>query len=146
MKALTLWQPWATLVAIGAKQIETRSWSTNYRGDLAIHAAKTTPKWARAHGWIEPYHTELRRAHLHPDRLPSGVILAVVRLDDVQQIKTEQQLQFIREPEASFGDYRTGRYMWLLDDLGHLTEYISATGRQGLWDWEPQVELKYRNC
>lgn len=42
MKALTLWQPWATLIAIGAKTIETRSWSTNHRGPLAIHAAKTT--------------------------------------------------------------------------------------------------------
>ncbi len=41
MKALTVWQPWATLVAIGAKRIETRSWSTSYRGPLAIHAAAT---------------------------------------------------------------------------------------------------------
>ena len=40
MKALTLYQPWATLVAIGAKKIETRSWSTPYRGPLAIHAGK----------------------------------------------------------------------------------------------------------
>jgi hypothetical protein len=39
MKAITLTQPWATLVAIGEKQIETRSWSTLYRGPLAIHAA-----------------------------------------------------------------------------------------------------------
>ena len=40
MKALTLWQPWASLVALGVKTIETRSWSTTYRGPLAIHAAK----------------------------------------------------------------------------------------------------------
>lgn len=40
MKALTLTQPWATLVAIGAKRMETRSWSTSYRGLLLIHAAK----------------------------------------------------------------------------------------------------------
>lgn len=39
-KALTIAQPWATLAAIGAKQIETRSWQTNYRGDIAIHAGK----------------------------------------------------------------------------------------------------------
>lgn len=39
MKAITLWQPWASLVAIGAKTIETRSWATKYRGPLAIHAA-----------------------------------------------------------------------------------------------------------
>jgi hypothetical protein len=40
MKAISLWQPWATLVAIGAKTIETRGWSTSYRGPIAIHAAK----------------------------------------------------------------------------------------------------------
>lgn len=43
MKALTLTQPWATLVAIGAKRIETRSFQRSYRGPLAIHAAKTFP-------------------------------------------------------------------------------------------------------
>lgn len=41
MKALTLWQPWASLVALGVKTVETRSWSTPYRGPLAIHAAAT---------------------------------------------------------------------------------------------------------
>ena len=40
MKALTLTQPWATLIAVGAKRIETRSWGTSYRGRIAIHAAK----------------------------------------------------------------------------------------------------------
>ena len=47
MKALSITQPWATLIAIGAKTIETRSWSTLYRGDLAIHAAKGFPRYAR---------------------------------------------------------------------------------------------------
>lgn len=45
MKALTLYQPWAQLVALGVKSIETRSWSTSYRGPLAIHAALTTKPW-----------------------------------------------------------------------------------------------------
>lgn len=40
MKALTIWQPWASLLACGAKQYETRSWATYYRGPIAIHAAK----------------------------------------------------------------------------------------------------------
>lgn len=40
MKALTLHQPWASLIAAGVKTIETRSWSTRYRGPLAVHAGK----------------------------------------------------------------------------------------------------------
>jgi hypothetical protein len=40
VKAITLWQPWASLLACGAKQFETRSWATKFRGQIAIHAAK----------------------------------------------------------------------------------------------------------
>jgi len=40
LKAITILQPWASLIACGAKQIETRSWATKYRGQLAIHAGK----------------------------------------------------------------------------------------------------------
>jgi len=40
LKALTLWQPWASLLAGGGKMFETRSWKTNYRGPVVIHAAK----------------------------------------------------------------------------------------------------------
>lgn len=43
MKALTIWQPWASLIACGAKQYETRSWATKYRGPIAIHAAIKDP-------------------------------------------------------------------------------------------------------
>lgn len=43
MKALTLHQPWSSLVAIGVKTVETRSWGTTYRGPLAIHAALRRP-------------------------------------------------------------------------------------------------------
>jgi hypothetical protein len=47
MKTLTLTQPWATLVSLGAKTFETRSWKTDYSGPLAIHAAKGFPGWAK---------------------------------------------------------------------------------------------------
>ncbi len=40
MKALSLWQPWASAIACGSKTVETRHWQTKYRGPLAIHAAK----------------------------------------------------------------------------------------------------------
>jgi hypothetical protein len=40
MKAISLWQTWATPVAIGAKRFETRDWSTKHRGPIAIYAAK----------------------------------------------------------------------------------------------------------
>ena len=64
MKAITLTQPWATLVAMGAKQVETRSWSTAYRGQIAIHAAKGYPKEARELCETEPFKSILLPAPL----------------------------------------------------------------------------------
>src|ERR1700722_19135273 len=55
MKALTLTQPWATLVSIGAKRVETRSFRVSYRGSLAIHAAKGFPKWAQETCYEQPF-------------------------------------------------------------------------------------------
>lgn len=67
MKALTLWQPWASLIALGVKTIETRGWSTNYRGPLAIHAAKRPPKAADVgpHGWIGEFQLGRWTADVH---------------------------------------------------------------------------------
>lgn len=52
MKVLTLHQPWASLIALGIKTIETRSWSTQYWGPLAIHAGAATPTQARIGGYF----------------------------------------------------------------------------------------------
>jgi len=64
MKVLTLYQPYATLVAVGAKRIETRSWSTKYRGPLAIHVSKHKEidhkLW-----WSEPFATALEGTLVH---------------------------------------------------------------------------------
>ena len=59
IKALTLWQPWASLIAWGEKQYETRSWSTEYRGLLAIHASKRETEWEYNEG-IRDVYTALR--------------------------------------------------------------------------------------
>jgi activating signal cointegrator 1 len=93
MKALTLTQPWATLVASGAKTIETRSWSTKYRGLLAVHAAASRP----ALGQVGPYvirdlagdrviHGE--GTPLVTKSLPLGAVIATCRLVDVVRTDT----------------------------------------------------------
>lgn len=78
MKALTLTQPWSTLVAIGAKKIETRSWNTSYRGPLVIHAAAGYGKGgAREHKELcgtEPFCSVLNAAcKAHYDALDTSI-------------------------------------------------------------------------
>ena len=50
MKAISIRQPWAALIVAGIKDIENRSWSTNYRGKLLVHASKKFDKggWSLA--------------------------------------------------------------------------------------------------
>lgn len=58
MKAITILQPWASLIACGKKQIETRSWATKYRGPIAIHVGLNT-KFLRQFYTQEPFKTAL---------------------------------------------------------------------------------------
>jgi hypothetical protein len=51
MKALSLHQPWASLIGLGVKTIETRSWSTKYRGPLAVHASLRRPPYTHLDHW-----------------------------------------------------------------------------------------------
>lgn len=62
MKALSLWQPWATLIASGQKRVETRGWACHHRGPLLIHAAKTWTGDTAGLCLTEPFRTSLRAA------------------------------------------------------------------------------------
>lgn len=159
MKALTLTQPWATLVAIGAKTIETRSWQTFYHGPLAIHAAKGFPAWARE---FADYDVTCRDVlydagigRLNQPRpstmLPIGAIVAVAHLGSVWRI-TERYIEGVnrcRAPglelppyEEHFGDYAPGRYAWLLHNVQQLATPIPCKGALGLWDVPADLEAR----
>ncbi len=133
MKALTLTQPWASLVAIGAKKIETRSWATSYRGPLAIHAAKGFPKDARTVCLREPFKRVLIAAGIESlADLPLGALLATVLLVDC--VPTGKVRSTLTSEEYAFSDYSAGRWAWLLDDVQPLSVPVPARGALGLWD------------
>jgi hypothetical protein len=127
MKALTLTQPWATAVAMGMKRIETRSWGTSYRGDIAIHAAKGFPKDARSFASLA-WH---KYGMPVPSHLPLGAIIAVVNLVDC--IATDEVKYDISEQERTWGDYHSGRSAWLFDRLRVLDTPIPCKGALSLW-------------
>ena len=68
MKAISLWNPWAALIRCGAKTIETRSWSTQYRGQLAIHAAKKRLRRGAHHCRCAPRPERRQRQDGRPER------------------------------------------------------------------------------
>ena len=137
MKTLSLTQPWATLIAIGAKKIETRSWGTNHRGPLVIHASKAFPRDAQDFCAKEPFRTVLQ-THFGPDwypnDLPLGCILAITTLKTCMRM-TEHLIAGIESPERDFGNYEVGRYAWFLGEPHVLPEPIPAKGSLGLWEY-----------
>lgn len=143
MKALSLTQPWATLVASGAKRIETRSWPTSYRGPLAIHAAKGFPREAQEVCFEEPFASALLRAGIRvPNDLPRGAVVAVARLAGIQPtvLTLNEPHPLAPAPDSdewAFGDYGPRRFMWFIEGVQALPEPIPAKGALGLWEWTP---------
>ncbi len=136
MRALTLWQPWASLVAIGAKQWETRSWGTKYRGPLLIHAAMRKPPEITKPLVVEEMIQALGMADF--STLPRGVVLAVVGLGGVYRLSAEDPVyppicSGCAQREALIGDWSDDRYVWELQGGYRLRVPVSAVGRRGLW-------------
>lgn len=138
IKALTMTDPWGTLIALEAKRIETRSWRTDYRGPLAIHIARKLPEdlddlCAQPH-----FREALPESFLNPyvpqaKRFPVGKMLAIVMLDEV--VPTE--LAHPTEQERAFGNYAPGRYAWKFSTVYRLQTPIPVRGCLGLWTWTP---------
>lgn len=140
MKALTLWQPWATLVSLGHKTLETRSWPTEYRGPLAIHAGKATSQLYLQREY--PY-TKYLADYRSP--FPLGCIVAICNLVDVWKLGspnawTDKEHRLMAIADIDLGNVSHGRYGWRLDDIQELALPIGATGKQRLWNWESPLQ------
>lgn len=137
MKALTLTQPWAALVALGQKRIETRSWGTSYRGRLAIHAAKAFPSDARCLCPLEPFDDALGLETLWRGKIVAvGVMTECFRFGELTEGKIRQRSAkgLLPKHEADFGDFAAGRYGFVLSEITKLETPIECRGMLSLWD------------
>ena len=134
MRAITLWQPWASAIAHGWKQVETRGRRTLHRGPIAIHAAKVwgpTQKEAarRLSGVVE-------KPADHFDDLPRGFVVCVANLVDCVEM-TQELIDATPSLERAFGDWRPGRWAWYLEDVKFLQDNpFPLKGRQSMWTLE----------
>lgn len=163
MKAITIWQPWASLIAIGAKGFETRGWFTGYRGPIAIHAAKKDVREIMRGLPSDVQREMFNCLYRHfgigdgaLKRMPTGAIIATARLvnvwyiglgrDGPEGIRQEKDKGLcMKEPhlfptaqERHFGDWTPGRYAWEFADVRPLLKPVPISGKQGLWDFYPR--------
>lgn len=143
MKALTLHEPWASLIAYGWKEVETRGWYTSYRGPLAIHAALRKP---------DP--TELSRVTFtlghrgcEVPPLTFGAVVCVCQLvaclpAQLVEYKAKQLKEWFEpkhgwELERLLGNYDAGRWAWILRDVQRLDRPLAVRGMRKLWSLSP---------
>lgn len=156
MKALTVYQPWASLIALGVKTIETRSWKTNYTGPLAIHAANkgwpcTAISLMKERRVIDAYHEAKNISSMlgWKELWVRGAIVATCRLAFCREIlewpdlyvydaRLKAAVRIEESLEGMLGDYTPGRYAWVLEDIRPLQEPIDVKGHQRLWEWNEQ--------
>jgi len=137
VKATSLWQPWASGIALGHKRIETRHWITNHRGEIAIHAAK---RWDAEQ---RDYAEDFRRRGWIDFGLPFGAVVAVACIADVK--RTEMLIGSIDKKEEAFGNYGPRRFGWILEDIRPLATPVPCKGAQGIFNLPPDVEQAVRD-
>lgn len=141
-------QPFATLITIGVKHYETRSWTTKYRGDLLIHAGKGEEYLILCDR--EPFKSILKHfGYKNFYDLPLGAIIGKATLDNCIKVKKSdicidnsailENGVKIERGEYAFGDYTEGRYAWKLNNIQKLKNPIFCKGQQRIWNYRGEI-------
>lgn len=127
---LTLRQPWAYLFASGAKRFEARSWYTQFRGELYIHASSKASSYDIELCRLVDHFKKFIPDPCEPNKLLLGAIIGKVEIIDcvpVTSVKPDAQ-------ERSFGDFRQGRYAWVTAiGSAKLITPIYTPGKLSIW-------------
>ncbi len=131
MKVLTIKQPYASLIAVGLKRYEFRTWKTNYRGDFLIHAGKSVDKEA------------IKRLEFLNLDYPQGCILAKVTLTDCIQVDEEFRDKLRKENSVVYAgvieDNMWQGYGFQLNNIQKI-EPIFVNGKLGFWEYDIKTE------
>lgn len=132
MKAISLQQPWASLVVMGAKKTETRSWNTFYRGRILIHASQGKDMGINV--WnLPPFEKYIKDFN----SLPFGAIIGECKIDET--VETEKIRHRLSVEEAAFGDYSTGRIAWRLVQPITYKKPIPYKGQLSIWEFPDEL-------
>lgn len=129
MKVVSIIEPWASLIKEKVKYIETRSWKTNYRGKIYIHASlkKVPKKDERINNLIDLLKDkDFKYGHI----IAEATLVDCIYMDEefISKIKNNNQ-------EYICGEYSIGRYAWVLEDIKELSKPIPAKGSLGIWNY-----------
>ena len=121
MKALTIKQPWASLIVNGYKKYEFRSWKTKYRGKILIHAGLTLEK----NNSYNKYDLDYTK----------GAIIGEAELVDCILVDNELDKKLRKENSIIYGNNHVGDYAWKLINIKKYDKPIYIKGKLGLWNY-----------
>lgn len=135
MKVLSLTEPFATLIKEKKKHVETRGWKTNYRGELYIHASKTTIS-------KETLQNKELMSLVDNQEMNFGFIIFKCNLVDCVYMTDEyvKEMKNKNHQEYICGEYSVGRYAWILEDITPIIP-IPAKGQLSIWNYYDEFEI-----
>ena len=132
MKALTIKEPWATLIIEKYKEYEFRSWKTNYKGKILIHAGLSLEK------------NMLERFKEYNFDYKCGYIIGEAELVDCIKVDKEFNDKLLNENKLVYGkSNHVEKYAWELEDIVIYKEPIYVKGKLGLWDYNDDINKSY---
>lgn len=135
LPALSIRQPWASLIAAGDKSIELRNWATDYRGWIWLHASRQVDLKA------------MELLDLRAADFPTGGLLGIGQLSTCQLIRSRSEWLVLKHEHRSPGEFVAGVYAWSFDDVIALREKIAVRGELRLFTFDEstrhrlQIEL-----
>ena len=125
MKVLTIKEPWASLIINGYKTYEFRTWKTNYRGKILIHAGKTIEK------------EQTNKFKDYNLKYSCGEIIGEAGLVDCIKV-TEEFDKYLKQinPIIYGNSGHVENYAWKLENIKKYDKKIKAKGQLGLWNYE----------
>jgi len=129
MKALTVRNPWASLIVNGYKKYEFRSWKTNYRGKILIHSSANLEK------------NMLSRFSEYNLDYVNGAIIGECEITDCILVDAEFNKKLIEINPIVYGrSNHTETYAWKLENIKKYDKPICAKGKLGLWNYEGDIK------
>ena len=153
MKALTVYQPYASAIVSGLKHYETRTRRTTIRGRVAVHAGlkliknhalyKQFFETSNGFGGYSLKDIETGKPRFSGSTLDYmergisrtyGAVIGTVEIVDCLPVEAVRDKLDVLD--RLLGDYRPGRFAWVLANPVEFNTPIPARGRQGWWNWQ----------
>ncbi|MBE6155215.1 MAG: ASCH domain-containing protein [Firmicutes bacterium] len=126
MRVLSIKEPYASLIKAGIKKIETRSFKTNYRGELYIHASQTKMKCS----------SDIERMLNLINPMPGYILCKCILKDCIYM--DESFISSVKQTdEYRYGYYEVGRYAWILENIEKIAPVL-AKGKLGIWYYQEE--------